>query len=65
MGYAWVGCSAEYEYPEDLNLDYGEPVPAGGQCAETAPGSAVFARAWSHADVQFDCNTWTPTVTMK
>ena len=65
LGYAWVGCDVQYDYRDTaLNADYGEPV-AGQQCAETAPGSGVFARAWTHADVQFDCNTWTPTITMK
>jgi hypothetical protein len=63
LGYAWVGCSVQYDFPDALNADYG--APSAGQCAETAPGSGVFARAWTHADVQFDCNTWTPTINMK
>jgi len=63
LGYAWVGCDVQYDFPEALSLDYG--VPSSGQCTETAPGSGVFERAWTHADVQFDCNTWTPTINMK
>jgi len=63
MGYAWVGCAVTYDFPAALHLDYGQP--SSGQCAETAPGSGVFSRAWSHADVSFDCNTWTPTIAMR
>ena len=62
LGYAWVGCDVQYDYPDALNEDFGQPA---SQCAETAPDSGVFERAWSHADVQFDCNTWTPTIRMK
>ena len=53
-------CRLFYEFPDALNVDYGEPV---GLCAETdTPG--VFAREWTNARVQMDCNTWTPTITM-
>ena len=34
------------------DADYGEPL---GSCAETAPGSRVFAREWSKAHVSIDC----------
>ena len=62
LGHGWLGCSQTYEYPDALNADYGEPL---GLCTETAAGSGIFAREWSKATVQMDCNTWTPTITMK
>ncbi len=62
LGHGWLGCSRDYEVPALLDADFGEPL---GLCAETAPHSGVFARAWSKADVQMDCNTWTPTITFK
>ena len=49
--------------PDLLNADYGEPVDA--VCYETAPSSGIFKRAWTKADVQMDCATWTPTITFK
>ena len=56
-----------YVFPDALNVDYGEPVGQGvaGLCHETAPNSGVFARDYTKATVQMDCNTWTPTITMK
>ena len=60
LGHGWLGCSHFYEFPDALNANYGEPV---GLCAETdTPG--IFAREWTNARVQMDCNTWTPTITM-
>ena len=50
------------QVPEQLNWDYGEPT---GLCKETAPNSGVFTRDWTKATVQMDCNSWTPTITMK
>ena len=58
-----LGCSRDYQVPDLLNADFGEPVDA--VCKETAPGSQIFTRAWSKADVEMDCNTWTPTITFK
>ena len=37
FGHAWKGCSLQYAFPSQLNLDYGEPL---GLCAETAEGAA-------------------------
>ena len=48
--------------PEQINWDYGEPKAL---CTETAPNSGVFTREWTKATVQMDCNTWTPTITLK
>ena len=62
LGHGWLGCSHDYAYPAALDADYGEPAAL---CAETAPGSQVFRREYSHALVEMDCNTFTPTITMK
>jgi hypothetical protein len=62
LGHGWLGCSRTYEVPEQINWDYGTPA---GLCAETAPNSGVFTRDWTKATVQMDCNTWTPTITLK
>jgi hypothetical protein len=58
-GYSWEGCGKNYTRPAELDTDYGVPR---GVCAETAPGSGVFARAWTKANVTVDCNAWTGTV---
>lgn len=63
LGHGWKGCSKNYPFPPEFNLDYGEPVDK--VCKETAPQSGVFAREWSKASVQMDCNTWKPTITFK
>ena len=62
LGHGWVGCSREYEVPQQINWDYGEPV---GLCKETAANSGVFEREWTKANVSMDCNSWTPTITLK
>ena len=49
--------------PEQVNWDYGEPIDA--LCQETAPNSQVFTRDWTKATIQMDCNSWTPTLTLK
>ena len=54
-------CDAD-QVPEQLNWDYGEPT---GLCKETAANSGVFTREWTKATIRMDCNTWTPTLTMK
>ena len=64
LGHGWKGCSQNYPFPQEFNLDYGEPV--GGQvCAETGSGTGVFEREYTKASVRMDCNSWTPTITMK
>lgn len=64
LGSGWQGCDPKlrYEYPPELDSDFGEPT---GLCAETAAGSGVFVRDFSRASVQMDCTTWTPKVTWK
>merc|ERR1711907_722778 len=62
LGHGWLGCSREYEVPEQINWDYGTPL---GLCKETAHHSGVFVREWTKATIQMDCNTWTPNITLK
>jgi len=62
LGHGWLGCSRTYEFPDMLNSDYGEPT---GLCTETAHNSGIFTRDWTKASVKMDCNTWTPTITLK
>jgi hypothetical protein len=61
LGWSWVGCGMNYQYPAALKLDYGEPVST---CTETSPNSAVFVRTFTKSKVTMDCNTWTPSVIM-
>lgn len=62
IGYSWVGCSHVYERPAALDTDYGVPL---GLCHETAPGSGVFEREWSKANVSMDCGSWTGLINGK
>lgn len=62
LGHGWLGCSRTYEVPKEINYDYGTPTEL---CHETAPNSGVFTRDWTKATISLDCNTWTPTITMK
>jgi len=59
LGYSWVGCDIDYDFPDALKVDYGTPL---GTCSETGPNSGVFTRAFTKAVAQMDCNTWTGTV---
>ena len=58
IGSGWVGCITDYDYPSELEVDYGIPLE---KFSETSPG--VFSRKWTKADVSFDCNTWVGTIT--
>jgi hypothetical protein len=69
LGFSWVGCShgsvpgsgrGAYATSELVQRDYGVPTEI---CSESAPG--VYQREWSKASVSLDCNTMTPTITMK
>lgn len=62
LGHGWLGCNVNFSFPALLDADFGTPL---GLCAETAPGSGVWAREWSRAHVSMDCNTWTPNITFK
>jgi len=50
LGHGWMGCSREYYFPTEFNVDYGEPTS--GLCKETAPKSGVFTREFSKVLVQ-------------
>lgn len=70
LGYSWMGCNNDpndkstatikYHFPEALGKDYGEPL---GLCSETAPGSEVFHRAYSKANVTLNCKNWIGSIT--
>lgn len=64
LGSGWQQCSPTltYEYPVELNADFGEPA---GICEESPVGSGIFVREFSRATVQMDCTTWTPNITWK
>ena len=62
LGHGWLGCSRDYQVPDQLNWDFGEPTEL---CTETAKDSGIFSREWTKATVSMDCNSWTPTITMK
>lgn len=71
FGHTWEGCgSANVNEPTvfpvwhaDLyDADYGVPT---GQCRETAAGSGVFERLWSHAYVAVDCNDLAVNITLR
>ena len=47
-----------------LRVDGSAGVPS-GLCKETAPNSGIFTRDFSKSSIRMDCNTWTPTITMK
>jgi len=67
LGWGWTGCSKQYYFPPEFNVDYGEPTTTGaaGLCSETATGSQVFVREFTKANVQMDCNAWKGAITMK
>merc|ERR1711920_569626 len=69
LGHGWQGCAQPtaadgggYPFPPQLHEDFGTPM---GLCAETTPGSGIFEREYSKASVKMDCNTGTPSITMK
>ena len=62
VGNGWSGCSRAYEFPEQLSVDYGDPLV---RAEETALNSGVFVRRFTKSTVQMDCNTYTPTITMQ
>jgi len=63
LGHGWKGCSRNYPFPSEFNLDYGVPVDK--VCKETAPNSGTFTREWSNAHISMDCNHWKPTIEWK
>jgi hypothetical protein len=61
IGYGWIGCTTEYEYPAAWTLDYG--VPLTSYFNMTAP--SVYSREYSKATATFDCTAWKGSVIMK
>jgi hypothetical protein len=64
IGTGWSGCGKVFEYPASFHT-YGDMGAPAGLCAETAPGSGVFSRAYEGGTVQMDCATFTPTITLR
>lgn len=62
LGHGWLGCSREYQTPDELNWDFGTPMEL---CHETANGTGVFVREWTKATISMDCNVWEPNITLK
>jgi hypothetical protein len=65
FGYGWTGCvdaSHPFTRPPSIDREYGVPL---NFCSQTAPGSGVWTRNFTLADVAMDCNTFTATYTMK
>jgi hypothetical protein len=72
LGYTWFGCTnGDEENPRapEWDEEFGQPLTdANGTaltCAETAPGSGVFAREWTGATVTWDCNAGHGSITKK
>ena len=61
-GFGCTDGSTENPRAPEWDEEFGEPL---GVCAETAPGSGVFAREWAGATVQFDCNAGHGSITRK
>jgi hypothetical protein len=67
--WAWLGWGAwgvvwdpSVPRPAEFDVDYGAPVDA--QCRETAPGSRVYTRLYTRANVSLDCGTFTANITL-
>jgi len=58
LGWGWLHCLQPPPLPALVHGDYGVPA---GNLTEGPPG--VFTRAWSKADVAFDCNAYVATIT--
>eukprot|EP00927_Polykrikos_kofoidii_P062742 TRINITY_DN57545_c0_g1_i1.p1 TRINITY_DN57545_c0_g1~~TRINITY_DN57545_c0_g1_i1.p1 ORF type:complete len:469 (+),score=24.52 TRINITY_DN57545_c0_g1_i1:64-1470(+) len=70
LGHGWKGCSQDYLFPEEFDVDYGEPVLESGSnkhsiCKETSSNSGIFVREYSRSIVKMDCNNWQGSITMK
>jgi hypothetical protein len=62
LGTGWSGCGKPASFPDEFKADYGTPT---GLCAETAPNSGIYSRDFTLATVSMDCNTYTPSITLK
>lgn len=58
LGYGWTGCAdAAHPFTRPASLDWDLGPPA-GFCAETAPGSNVWARTFQNAVVSVNCTSF-------
>jgi len=58
FGYGWSGCAdAEHPFtrPAALDMDYGTPL---NFCTQTSPGSQVWTRNYTKANIAMDCRTY-------
>jgi hypothetical protein len=55
----WINYRVPYPRPKLWDQDFGTP---SGNCVETAPGSNVWKRSWSKAEVTWDCNRAVGTI---
>ena len=65
FGYGWTGCvdaSHPFTRPPSIDREYGVPL---NFCSQTAPGSGVWTRNFTLADVAMDCNSFQATYSMK
>jgi hypothetical protein len=63
--YGWTGCissSRPFTRPPSIDREYGSPL---NNCSETSPGSHVWTRNFTGADVSIDCDSFTATFAMK
>ena len=63
--YGWTGCispTRPFSRPPSIDREYGAPL---NNCSETAPGSHVWTRNFTGADVSIDCDSFTATFAMK
>jgi hypothetical protein len=62
LGYTWAGCTDGDEvWPRAKEWDEDFGVPVDSYCSETTT-SGVFARAWTAAQVTWDCNAGHGTI---
>ena len=61
IGYGWIGCTTNYDFPDAWTVDYGMPLT--DHFNMTAP--SVYSREYSKATATFDCNEWKGTIEMK
>ncbi len=65
FGYGWSGCisaSRPFTRPPSIAREYGAPL---NNCSQTAPGSGVWTRNFTRADVAIDCKSFEATFSMK
>ena len=61
IGYGWIGCTTDYEFPDAWTLDYGEPLTP--YFNMTSP--SVYSREYTKATATFDCTAWKGSVVLK